>query len=143
MINLHFGVIDIPYEEGRATTGDVAEFLEARYKIMQTFFDLHQQEIAAYMSLDLAGAVENLLAGAPPNPEPLAEAMDKIHHLFVKFIDTEEMRGAEGVPTKAALLGVSKRFKRRRGPRRASFYDSGTYEASFRAWVSGVINAVD
>ena len=35
--HLHLGVIDIPYEDENTTTGSVAEELEARYQIMQTF----------------------------------------------------------------------------------------------------------
>nr|WP_245168508.1 hypothetical protein [Enterobacter roggenkampii] len=37
MITFHLGVIDVPYEDENTTTGDVAEYLEEKYQIMQTF----------------------------------------------------------------------------------------------------------
>ena len=141
MITLHLGVIDIPYEGEGSTTGDVAERLEEKYRIMQTFFDRYGNEIADLMSNDLAANLENLMAGAPPSRDPLAESMSRVHDLFVAFLDNEEMNGMPGVPTQRALLGISKRFKNKRGDPRASFVDTGTYQAAMRAWVSGVLNA--
>ncbi|WP_312773344.1 hypothetical protein [Atlantibacter hermannii] len=141
MITLHLGVIDIPYEGEGTTTGDVAERLEEKYRIMQTFFDRYGNEIADLMSNDLAANLENLMAGAPPSRDPLAESMSRVHDLFVAFLDNEEMNGMPGVPTQRALLGISKRFKNKRGDPRASFVDTGTYQAAMRAWVSGVLNA--
>lgn len=52
MITFHLGVIDIPYEDEDTTTGSVAEELEARYQIMQTFFDRYGNDIADLMSKD-------------------------------------------------------------------------------------------
>ncbi|WP_313439369.1 hypothetical protein [Atlantibacter hermannii] len=141
MITLHLGVIDVPYEGEGTTTGDVAERLEEKYRIMQTFFDRYGNEIADLMSNDLAANLENLMAGAPPSRDPLAESMSRVHDLFVAFLDNEEMNGMPGVPTQRALLGISKRFKNKRGDPRASFVDTGTYQAAMRAWVSGVLNA--
>lgn len=141
MITLHFGVIDVPYEDENTTTGDVADFLEGKYKIMQTFFDRHGQDIADLMSKDLAGGLENLLAGAPMPRDPLAESMSQVHNLFVAFLDNQEMNGTDGVPTKRALDGISKRFKNKKGDPRPSFIDTGTYQAAMRSWVSGVLNA--
>lgn len=141
MITFHLGVIDIPYEDENATTGDVAEYLEEKYQIMQTFFDRYGNDIADLMSNDLAASLENMMAGAPPSNDPLAESMSRIHDLFVAFLDNQEMDGMPGVPTRRALLGISKRFKEKRGEPRASFIDTGTYQAAMRAWVSGVLNA--
>jgi hypothetical protein len=56
MITFHLGVIDIPYEDENTTTGDVAEYLEEKYQIMQTFFDRYGNDIADLMSKDLAVA---------------------------------------------------------------------------------------
>lgn len=141
MITFHLGVIDIPYEDENTTTGDVAEYLEEKYQIMQTFFDRYGNDIADLMSNDLAASLENMMAGAPPSNDPLAESMSRIHDLFVAFLDNQEMDGMPGVPTRRALLGISKRFKEKRGEPRASFIDTGTYQAAMRAWVSGVLNA--
>ena len=141
MITLHLGVIDIPYEDEGTTTGDVAERLEEKYRIMQTFFDRYGNEIADLMSKDLAANLENLMAGAPLSRDPLAESMSRVHDLFVAFLDNEEMNGMPGVPTRRALLGISKRFKNKKGDPRPSFIDTGTYQAAMRSWVSGVLNA--
>lgn len=141
MITFHLGVIDIPYEDENTTTGDVAEYLEEKYQIMQTFFDRYGNDIADMMSRDLAAGIENMLAGAPPIIDPFAESMSRTHDLFVAFLDNREMDGMPGVPTRRALLGISKRLKTKKGDPRASFIDTGTYQAAMRAWVSGVLNA--
>lgn len=141
MITFHLGVIDIPYEDEDTTTGDVAEYLEEKYQIMQTFFDRYGNDIADLMSKDLAASLENMFAGAPPAQDPFAEAMSKVHNLFVAFLDNQEMNGMPGVPTRRALDGISKRLKNKKGDPRASFIDTGTYQAAMRAWVSGVLNA--
>lgn len=88
-----------------------------------------------------SGQLENIIAGAPPSKDPFAEAMSKVHDLFVNFLDDEEMNGMPGVPTLRALMGISKRFKDKKGQPRPSFIDTGTYQAAMRAWVSGVPNA--
>lgn len=141
MITFHLGVIDVPYEDENTTTGSVAEELEARYHIMQTFFDRYGNDIAELMSKDLATSIENMFADAQPPSDPLAESMSRVHDLFVAFLDNEEMNGMSGVPTRRALLGISKRFKNKKGDPRASFIDTGNYQAAMRAWVSGVLNA--
>lgn len=141
MITFHLGVIDIPYGDEDTTTGDVAEYLEEKYQIMQTFFDRYGNDIADLMSKDLAASLENMFAGAPPAKDPFAEAMSKVHNLFVAFLDNQEMNGMPGVPTRRALDGISKRLKNKKGDPRASFVDTGTYQAAMRAWVSGVLNA--
>lgn len=141
MITFHLGVIDIPYEDENTTTGDVAEYLEEKYRIMQTFFDRYGNDIADLMSNDLAAALENMMAGAPMSRDPLAESMSRVHDLFVAFLDNGEMNGTPGVPTRRALEGISRRFKNKKGDPRQSFIDTGTYQAAMRAWVSGVLNA--
>ncbi|EIK2330490.1 hypothetical protein LJZ06_004699 [Salmonella enterica] len=141
MITFHLGVIDVPYEDENTTTGDVAEYLEEKYQIMQTFFDRYSNDIADLMTNDMAASLENMMAGAPPARDPLTESMSRIHDLFVAFLDNTEMNGLPGVPTRRALKGISRRFKNKKGPPRPSFIDTGTYQAAMRAWVSGVLNA--
>lgn len=140
-MKLHLGVIDIPYEDENTTTGDVAERLEKKYRIMQTFFDRYGEDIARMMSNDLAAGLENLMAGAPLPSDPFAESMSQIHHLFAAFLYNKEMDGLTGIPTQRSLKGISKRFKNKKGAPRPSFIDTGMFEASMRAWVSGVFNA--
>ena len=54
-----------------------------------------------------------------------------------QFISSGEMEklGYPGVPTKAALMGVNHRLKKKRGPRRVSFIDTGQYQANLTNWV--------
>ena len=148
-VSLHLGVVDMPYahDPKGTSTGDVAEILEARYHVMEVFFELHRNEIAADMEKSVAGAIDTLMAGAPPqNASPFAGAESGIERRFKDFLLTREIEtlGIPGVPTQAALDGVSHRFKNpryvRKGkklvkrPRRPSFIDTGLYETAMKAW---------
>lgn len=137
-MRLHLGVVEMPYADvtdSKATTGDVAEILEAKYHIMQIFVERYEQEIADALANSVAGAIENMLLGAPPTNNPFGSAENDIRALFVMFLDKEELAGIKGVPTKAALDGVNSRLKRRRGARRPSFIDTGLYRTAFMAWM--------
>ena len=128
-----------PSPSGGVTTGDVAGWLENRYHIMELFFETHHQEITALLTEAMAGQLENLLAGGSSvEINPLAGGTEEIENLFRKFLSDREVEtlGIPGVPTQAALKGVSARFKSGYNPkgRRPSFIDTGLYEASFRAW---------
>lgn len=122
------------------STGDVAGWLETRYHVMEHYFELHGDDVfAPAIENSLQGAVESLMMGAPVSHDPFDTAMSHIEDGFRKMIDTKELDslGFPGIPTMAAQLGHSKRFKnsRARRPPRPSFQDSGLYEASFKAWV--------
>ena len=153
MPTLHLGVVDVPYghqdpaRPGRKpgntpneTTGDVAQILEDKYGIMQTFWDLHGQEVADAMTAGLLGELESELMGAPAGRDPVAGAMDLAKQIFSRFLESKEMDGVVGgVPTQASLNGTSHRFKNKKGaPGRPSFVDTGLFESSFRAWVEGL-----
>jgi hypothetical protein len=134
---LHLGVLDIPHSgPGSKTTGDVADILEAKYGLMDGFMWLHGDDVAAIMADSMAGSIESIMAGTPPSDDPYG--MSKVEDLFRKFLDDEEAQyiGSElPIPTQAALDGKSARFKRRRGPSRPSFIDSGEFQAAFKAWI--------
>lgn len=145
---LHLGVLEIPYNEppakgkrkkveaGTQTTGDVAEWLENKYKIMATFYERNQEEIAQLIIDGLAGTIESLSMGAPPTIDPFGEATSAIKDKFSRFLESKAMDGLEGIPTLASIEGVSHRFKNRRGtPYRPSFIDTGNYENAFQAWI--------
>ena len=174
MTVLHLGVIDVPYAQssyrppakkakgfrrGKAlrgdagaaasptafkTTGDVAEILEAKYHIMEVFFeDVSGDAIGDALAHSVAGAIENLFAGAPPaSIAPTAEAEGEIESAFRHYLAQEEMAalGIPGVPTGAALRGVNHRrihpYAKGNAPR-PSFIDTGLYMANFKAWVDG------
>ena len=141
LTTLHLGVNDVPYDykgsEGQST-GDVAETLEAQYSIMQTFFEVHGQEIADALAEAAVGSLENILMGAPVANHPFIAGETEIQRMFGQFLDLKEMDGrAAGVPTRAALNGVNHRMKDPFAKRaeRPSFIDTGLYQSSFRAWV--------
>lgn len=156
-VKLHFGVVDVPYAHSTApasgkkpstapgstiSTGDVAEILEARYAIMATFFDVHGQEIADDLRDALQGKLEDILLGAPIEVGGelfSAGELGAIEEKFRKMLDNRELDGkVAGVPTKAALAGVSHRFLHpyAKRPSRPSFIDTGQYQAAFRAWAT-------
>ena len=137
MMTLHLGVMDVPYATGGITTAGVAQILEDKYGVMDGFVFLYEPEIHDALDDSVAGAIESLMAGAPPDIDPFGSGTSKIEKLFRDYLDKEETNliGATGVPTAAALAGKSKRFKRNSGPPRPSFIDTGLYQASFKAWV--------
>lgn len=160
---LHLGVIDIPYSEppaagpkptkrprkrprksqaakyGNITTGDVAEILEARYHVMELFWELHKNEVAEDLEGSIAGALETFLMGGPIDIDPVGSASSKIEDRFKQMLATKELDslGYPGIPTMAAQRGVSHRFKRPyvRRAARPSFIDTGLYQSSMKAWV--------
>ena len=147
MTTLHLGVIDQPYDEG-ATTGMVAEILEDKYHVMEVFFELRIDDVAAALERSIQGALDALAMDAPvENIDPFGSATADIETAFRHFLDSKEIEGIgiPGVPTQAALDGVSHRFKNprykitkkgkkvKRAPR-PSFIDTGLYEASMKAW---------
>lgn len=135
---LHIGVVDQPYNgpEGR-TTGDVAEILEKKYGIMGVFAEVHGNDIADALADSMAGALDNLLMGAPIGADPFAEGCSNIDTTFRQFLSSHEIagQGIEGVPTQAALDGVNHRLKIRKGAARPSFIDTGLYQASEKSWI--------
>lgn len=163
-MHIMLGVIDIPYSDasyrpapknrriGQArrgkigasktpsnqkTTGDVAETLEQRYHIMETFFELNEDMIGAALEQSMRHGLESFASGAPATLTITAEAESEIEAKFRDFIAQRGMDGAvNGVPTIAARLGVSHRFLHpyAKRPSRPSFYDTGLFVANFKMW---------
>jgi hypothetical protein len=119
------------------TTGDVATLLEEKYHIMEHFFELHGQEVADDMSASVGSALEAALMGAPATLDPTATGLSKTQERFRTMIENRELEGLgyPGVPTQAAIKGISHRLKGKRGERRPSFRDTGLLERSFTAWI--------
>ena len=140
------GVVDVPYAEGSQSTGDVAEILEAKYGIMQAFYDAHQSEIGELLTRTLQESLQTAaITGGQVTPM-FAPATDRIKEMFDYFITSREAErvGIPGAPTAAALGGGSLRFKktkelrskvRKVRSRRPSFYDTGAYAAHFQCEV--------
>lgn len=164
MLILHLGVIDLPYADeesspkkrvaqarkrskpikpdksetsGAKTTGDVAEILERKYHVIETFYDLHEEDIGEMFAESMKNSLEALISGAPATLNPFGEATSEIDAAFKDYLSTEEIAGTgtPGVPTKAALRGVNHRLKIKHGSRRPSFIDTGQFQASFVSWV--------
>lgn len=143
MTTLHLGVLDQPYDDG-ATTFSVAEILEAKYHVMEIFYELRKEDVAKALEKSIQGALDMLGSDAPAESiNPFATASADIEASFKQFLDSQEIEriGYPGVPTQAALDGVSHRFKRPRGNKtskrapRPSFIDTGLYEDSMKAWI--------
>lgn len=160
-MKLVLGVVDIPYLERVepskqvnarlrkhrkakkvkflvSSTGEVAEILEAKYGVMQAFFNKHQNDIARSLEQSIANQLENVLVGGPIPSNPMVDATGQIETMFRHFISNREIEGMGivGVPTEAALKGVNHRFKHpyaKSNQRRPSFRDTGLYEAAFAA----------
>lgn len=143
---LHLGVIDLAYAHSGVTTGDVAEWLEKRYHIMESFYTIHEDEIAQEIVDGLAGTIESLSLGAPPTIDPFGEATSAIKDMFSKFLESREMDGVgySKIPTVASggtskrKGGINHRLKhpyKMSNPVRPSFIDTSLFESSFTAWV--------
>lgn len=165
MPTLHLGVIDQAYADppepprrqpkahkgkqrprkpaktsnGLKTTGEVAQSLEKRYDVMAGFMLLHGQDVADALGESVRDALETVMMGGPVSSDPLSQATEDIGELFREFIDREELAQLEeGIPTQAALRGVSHRFARpyaQGHPRRPSLVDTGLFRESFTSWV--------
>jgi hypothetical protein len=140
MTVLHLGVLDVPYADGKVTTGEVATILEDKYHVIELFAEeMGADAIGEALAHSAKAAVEDLMSGAPQSSVHLTfEATEEIATAFRVFIDQKELDGVvPGVPTAASLKGVNHRLKRpyaKANPIRPSFKDTGVYENSFRAW---------
>lgn len=142
-ITLNLGVADTAH--GKVSTGDLAELLEAKYGVMEAFYDMNEAAINGFVVDAFQGAVDSLLMGAPTGIDPFAAASAKIETRFKEALSMKEFDGRlPGVPTQASLEGTSQRFKkakerkgkkrRRKRAGRPSFIDTGIYQSSFKAW---------
>jgi hypothetical protein len=128
---------------GTTTTGEVAEVLERRFHVFETFVKMHGDLIKEAVGEALRGRLENAMMGMPDNnPGKLVPDMwlSRIEERFKDFLDNREMDGrVPGVPTKAAQRGVNQRLAhpfRKGNPPRPSFISSGQYQNSVRVWAS-------
>ena len=135
-MKLHLGVIDVPEPEG-GTTYSVAKVLEETYGLFSVFSEYELDNAAFALEQSVANALENVMLTGNIPKDIFAEATDEITSDFKEFLEESkiEKMGIKGVPTKAALKGKSIRLKRKYGPRRPSFIDSGVLQASFKSWV--------
>lgn len=155
-MKLKLGVLDQAYSDAQAggaqTTGEVAQILEDKYHVMETFYALNQDKIAGWLADSVQKAIESLALGAPVNALPTMDAEQKIEDEFRDFLDSNAMGTLSFLSeaerdyalahmpayTGAASRGVSHRKKQpdaAKNKPRPVFIDTGLYQASFRAWV--------
>lgn len=155
-VKLALGVLDVGYSDahgkGATTTGEVAEILEDRFHVMETFATVYEDFIAEELTVSTANALDSLSYGAPSNMKPTKEAEQAIEAKFRHFLDLGEMStivaglspelraalGPAGNFGGAGAAGISHRKKHpysKKNKARPAFIDTGLYQASFRAWV--------
>ena len=140
---LNLGVLVQPYSESKVsravTTGDVAQWLEHRYHIMEVYSKVHGKVIENALAGSVEGALEALVMGR--RVDPFARGMSAIQKDFKRWISSgaAERAGIPGTPTGAALRGVNHRLAhpyRTSNPRRVSFRDTGLYMDSFVSYIT-------
>ena len=133
-MKLHLGILDIPYgNKQEETTGFVAELLEEKYSVMQTFFDMHDKEIVKDIEDSIAGALENVFAGNK-NPNLFAEATGNIEKRFRDYIDAEE-HGIQLKKKEYPKAGARKKRQYKKVESTTAFIDSGLYRLNMKSWI--------
>ena len=135
MARLHFGFTDATYAYGKPrTTHDVADILEAKYKVVERFVTANEGDIRALVKEQGARNAHAVVKGRPPNMMKLTTDIKK---MFKSFVMSRRLDGYPGVPTLASLRGVNHKLKRPYAKRasRPSFYDTGLYLQNFKSWV--------
>lgn len=161
-IRLHLGVSDIPYGSAyqaatsrrpgpqpgpaqqaamqRQTTGDVAVLLEARYHIMEKYYELRKEFVKQIIVQAMHDKLERIHMGQASGSSALLTPNDlgDIRQDFQDMLDRRAFDNViNGVPTRAAKMGVNHRLKHpyaKSNPARPSFIDTGLYQTNFRAW---------
>jgi hypothetical protein len=134
---LHFGFTDATYEYGRPrTTHDVADYLEAKYHVVENFVTDNERDIRALVREQSERHARAVVKGRPPN---VSKMTDDIKVMFKSYILRKRLDGrVAGVPTLASLRGVNHRLKHpyaKKNPVRPSFFDTGLYLQNFKSWV--------
>ena len=154
-MKLILGVKNVSYGDAHGkdvkTTGEVAQILEDKYHVMETFYVSREDKIIQWLAESLSNSIKDLVSGHRANTDPFYGATQKIEAEFRDFLDANEMthlvaglsegelaRFVGGKFTGAAKRGVSHRKKKpyaKSNPSRAAFVDTGLYQQSFSASV--------
>lgn len=155
-MKLVLGVLEQAYSDAKSgsaqTTGAVAEILEDRYHVMETFYDTNADQIKLWIADAMQKAIEAKFQGAPIQRNPFLGVTEKIQNAFKVFLTSRQMEhlfaqlttaeaeyfvGKTGGFTGRASRGASKRHKKPDAKRksRPAFIDTGLYMASFRSWI--------
>jgi len=129
---IHLGVNDVPYDNGKTMTGEVAQHLEDRYGVIGKFAEHFSKQIAQHLEKDLSKSLTNAMNGVQQGGSVFDDAMTEIASDFRDALDA----GFTGIKTGAAKQGINHRFKHvESGKERTAFIDTGTYQRSFKAWI--------
>lgn len=156
-MKLHLGVIETAEPEEGETTYTVGKTLERTYGLFSLMANNYETFIADTIGEDAAQGLEDIMNGQSVSVEKVfARSGQEITTKMHDFITTQEVErvaakyGEQGIPTQAALDGLSLRtargktisrvrkgnkFKVVKGARRPSFIYSGIFEKSLIAWV--------
>ena len=135
-MKLVLGVVDLPYTDHTQseTTGEVAEILEEKYHVMETFFDMHKKDIADAIGQSVAGALVNARAGQTMKRDIFLSAMDKTEKMFKRYIDSEQ-HGIKLKKHDAPKAGARKKRQYKKVSAVVAFVDSGLMRKSFKSWI--------
>ncbi|HSY75450.1 MAG TPA: hypothetical protein VK890_01260 [Bacteroidia bacterium] len=165
-LTLHFGFVQTPYTSetrfrpatsakaaeklkrkrgfrSTMTADKLANILEAKYNIVHTFSEVHDEDIRDIINNGFKEVAERMILERKGHSKAslknlMKSATRQVEELFKAFLDNEEMNGrVEGVPSKAATkgkLGGRGRITRS-GIARPTFVNTGIYKNSFRAWI--------
>jgi hypothetical protein len=159
-VKLNLGVLEVSYSDahgksGASDTGTVAEILEQRYHVMETFYESRKEKIAEWLAEAISDQIADIVSGGRPNRDPFYAAMQNIEAEFRAFLDANEMAhivsslseaerdyfiGSTGGFTGAGARGVNHRKKKpysKDNAARPVFVDTSLYQQSFRSWPSG------
>lgn len=164
-MRIYFGVIDHPYayeqqrlsKKGKplkrgqkvtssVTTGEVAEHLEEKYHLFESYYAANQEFVDGEIIKSLEGSIESLMLGAPPTNDPFGAATSVIEDSIKRVIISNEFDWlVDNVPTAASGRvpsirqgGVNHRLAHpyaRSNPPRPSFVDTGNFESSIKVWI--------
>jgi hypothetical protein len=118
---------DLVEPESKITTFALANILEKKYTLYSKFAEMNQQFMADKLTVGMQNALEGLMKGHPIQ-DPFATAESFIADRFKEFVGSQELDGiVAGVPTKASLMGYSRRKvkAKKKGLPRPSFIDTG------------------
>ncbi len=129
------------YGQGK-TTLEVAADLEAKYKIVETFWEMEEDDFVEMLEDAFADTIEEVMTVEKVSKKGVSiKETDKIEAKFRQNLANRRYDGViSGVPTTASQRGVSHLRQHpyaKRAPR-PSFIDTGMYQRSFRVWVEDI-----
>jgi len=126
------------YQQGYGigkTTGMVADELEGKYKVVETFYNMEESNMIKDLENVYGNALELGMLGG--SWDPFWDPSLVYEPRFRRAISTRRFDGViPGVPTRAAKSGVShlRADPFKPSAERPSFMNTGLYMRSFKAW---------